>query len=192
MNIICNTCVGARIYEQINKRFENPFMWSLVRPNEFVFLINNYDNINFKNFKVKDNLVTIDNKVRVFFKHYKFGSYASPKKIKTDVFVKNLNGYVKQKYVDRMKRMRNQNPLFIIIVKDEVRKTDMFDEYAFTDVSMLKQIRTKHRTLVVTNQKLQSMNLPKNIQIVNIRTTRQPTSDIAKYLLNGKYIKYEH
>ena len=188
MNIICNTCVGARIYERQNKRFENPFMWCLIRPEEFIFLINNYDRIDFKNFTVNENTVTINGKIRVFFKHYKSGTQKTPTKIDVDVFTNNLTDYVKQKYITRVNRMKHQTPIFIIIVKDEIRPTDNFDEYSFTDVSMLKQIRSKYKILVVTNQNLNRLNLEKNIKIVNIKTTRQPTADIANYILKGKYL----
>ena len=163
-------------------------MWCLIRPDDFVFLINNYDNIKFESFTVNDNLVTIDKKIRVFFKHYKSGTQKTPTKIGIDVFTNNVVEYVKKKYSDRVKRMKHQTPVFIIIVKDEIRPGDSFDEYSFTDISLLKQIKSKYKILVVTRQNLNNMKLDKNIKVVNVKTTRAPTVEIASQLLKGKYI----
>lgn len=53
MNIISNTCLGAALYKFGFKiPFSNPFCWSFIDFNSMFYLIKNYENINFRNFKL--------------------------------------------------------------------------------------------------------------------------------------------
>ena len=84
-NIISNDCVGAYIYRDcLNTDNLNPFVWCSIDIENFSKLIENYDNINFKN--IKCDLITnnsgvcklgsltpkinIDNIVDVNYFHY--------------------------------------------------------------------------------------------------------------------------
>ena len=44
-NIICNNCIGARLYEVSNLEFPNPVMWCATYYEDFIYFIKNYDNI---------------------------------------------------------------------------------------------------------------------------------------------------
>lgn len=46
MNLIANCCVGGFLYEMNNEQFSNPFIWSMTNTASFIYLIENYDNIN--------------------------------------------------------------------------------------------------------------------------------------------------
>lgn len=69
MNIISNNCCGADIYTNVLKtEFSNPFIWSLLFPNDFIYLYENYDSINFKNIdlaimKTEDDIGTKKHKI---------------------------------------------------------------------------------------------------------------------------------
>lgn len=49
MNIICNNCVGARLYEVQHKQFVNPFTWCIIPIDDFMNLILHFDEIDFIN-----------------------------------------------------------------------------------------------------------------------------------------------
>lgn len=40
-NIICNNCIGARMYEVNNMQFPNLFMWNAINCLDFIKLIEN-------------------------------------------------------------------------------------------------------------------------------------------------------
>ena len=50
MNIISTSCVAARIYQQMEKEYDNPFAWASLEGVEFLRLVQNYDKINFNEF----------------------------------------------------------------------------------------------------------------------------------------------
>ena len=52
MNLIANNCVGARIYERSCVQFNNPFTWCVIKFNDYINLIKNFNNIDFYNIKV--------------------------------------------------------------------------------------------------------------------------------------------
>ena len=119
-SIICNTCVGARIYENTNRGFNNPFIWNIIKPSDFIYLSKNYGNINFQNIKqIYDKInnmygLRIDDKVNVYYPHYKYDKkYKNPTKIGIDVYYCDIQTYIKTKYLNRLKRM-HEKPLFIL------------------------------------------------------------------------------
>lgn len=89
MNVICSSCVGARIYEYYKKQFNNPFIWCLIDGNNFINLIKEYNNINFSEFSIsvthksRNTFVIYDNKIKTMYPHY--------------IYNKNINGIIRQK-----------------------------------------------------------------------------------------------
>lgn len=84
MNIISNSCLGSYITrDYLKTKYNNPFCWSVIDDNSICTLINDYYNINFKNYELtKDNnwnfYLTIDNKIKVWYVHYKFSEKDNP------------------------------------------------------------------------------------------------------------------
>ena len=122
MNLICNNCVGARVYEALNKQYTNPFIWSLVRPDEFVYLINNYNNIDFnkRELILIDNTLSIriDNKVTaVFVHHIKDERYSEYTKLSINnqmqARYKYMDEFILDRYDARVSRM-TESPIFLI------------------------------------------------------------------------------
>lgn len=116
MNIICNNCVGARLYEVTQQRFPNPFMWNFISDCDFVKLLNEYNNLNLENtvfsleyYKKNDYesvLATLENGVKLHFIHYIQNDFEdSPiKKYGTDILYKDIITYAKTKWFSRLKR----------------------------------------------------------------------------------------
>jgi len=150
VNIICNNCIGAMIYEKKGEEFSNPFMWCLIPQEDFITLINEFNNINFENITVKNNIVLIDNKVNVFYTHYKYGDYQSPTKIGSDVYVNDVEKYVREKYLKRLKRMLDKKESPVFIISD---RKNGYGKYVFEDFSLLKNIHNCHNCILITDKK---------------------------------------
>lgn len=122
MNLICNNCAGARVYEIFRAPYTNPFMWSLVRPDEFVHLINHYNDIDFHKRElvlVENTLsIRIDNAVTiVFIHHFKDERYPEYIKInennKMQARYRDMDKHILEHYDNRVLRMIGQ-PTFLI------------------------------------------------------------------------------
>ena len=127
--IISHNCIGARIYQKLNKEYENPFMWSVIPPSDFYYLYQNFANINFENIRVEENygdyMVVIDDKVRVYYVHYKYSKNATKPIVKDDIdiFYNKIGEYIKEKYFTRLSRMKGR-PIFIVTDRMFVGKPD--------------------------------------------------------------------
>lgn len=120
-SIICNNCLGARLYMEHEYEFNNPFMWNCIEPDEFIKLIKTFNDINFnnpkfelvqKNNKTYVNAIIGDN-INFNFIHYLYDeSYDEPIKVNADILYKDILIYAKNKYFERLSRMLN-NKIFI-------------------------------------------------------------------------------
>jgi uncharacterized protein (DUF1919 family) len=55
MNIVSNSCIGALLYKQCHNTFNNPFMWNVIDFDSFVYLIENWNTIDFYDYElIKD------------------------------------------------------------------------------------------------------------------------------------------
>lgn len=102
MNIISNNCLGGHLYRDfLNSEFENPFAWTVIDFNSMLYLVNNWYDINFKNYElVKDEKwnfsIIIDNNVKIQYVHYKFSPKATTitqTKPSTDIFYNKIWEY---------------------------------------------------------------------------------------------------
>ena len=123
MNIIANSCCGGHLYKSLFKQpFQNPFIWNIIDFNSMLYLIKNYDKINFNNYElIKDNKwnfkIIIDNHIIIQYVHYKFNEKCNkPIRKGMDVFYNKIWEYIVEKYEDRKNRMiRNkESPIFIL------------------------------------------------------------------------------
>ena len=95
-------------------------MWSLISSEDFIFLINHWNDINLKNIEIYpiENSdifeIKIDDKIRVrFIHHHQSLKYHELTKIGIDVYFDHMSDYLIQSYYRRLSRMK-ENPLFII------------------------------------------------------------------------------
>lgn len=131
MNIISNCCLGGFIYQDVLKvQFSNPFIWSWLNQDDVIYLIQNYDKINFNNYELstynnlplKDEVcfqLTIDDKIKIIYSHYKFIKNKDVLEIdrtRNMVYHNKIWEYVVAKYDERLKRMIDENtpPVFLI------------------------------------------------------------------------------
>lgn len=45
MNIISANCVAGQIYKRLNLQYANPFMWVSIFLSDYMYIIENWDNI---------------------------------------------------------------------------------------------------------------------------------------------------
>lgn len=187
MNIICNTCVGGRIYEQYKLQYTNPFIWNAIDTPDFMLLIKNYDNINFNNFKLiyEDDIykINIDNLLTVTYPHYKYDKNINIPTIRSDKFgthmySNNIDTYIIDKYKERLLRC-NEMPTFILIKGTTFGKNiKCLDD----DIEYFININTKYNKIAYTD-KIYDNNIINNTIIVNGKCNINSV-DIAKTIIN--------
>jgi uncharacterized protein (DUF1919 family) len=125
MNIVSNSCIGAYLMRDYYKyQYNNPFCWTFILVDDFVTLMNEWDNINFMKYtlekrgkRLEDGFKTIiDGKVTLLWYHYLFSmKYNKPTTKGINVFSDKIWEYIIEKYEERTKRMlaANEKPIFI-------------------------------------------------------------------------------
>lgn len=125
MNIVSNSCIGAYLMRDYYKyQYNNPFCWSFILVDDFITLMNEWDNIDFMNYtlekrgkKLEEGFKTvIDSKVTLLWYHYLFSTkYNKPTTKNIDVFSNHIWEYIIEKYEERTKRMlaAKEKPIFI-------------------------------------------------------------------------------
>ena len=124
MNIICNNCVGARLYEVTNQQFPNPFMWSAIKWKDFIKLVSNFEKFDFNNptFELETYLnneyqtvlVILNNNVKIHYIYYiQDDTKETPvKENSTNILYKDILSYAKKKWFKRLNRSLEE-PTFI-------------------------------------------------------------------------------
>lgn len=134
MNIICNSCVGGFIYKnELKTPFGTPFIWNIIDSSSMLYLIKNYENIDFGNYDlIKDKnwnfSIIIDEHVTVKYVHYKFDANANTPYVKyIDYYSNKVWEYIVQKYEERKNRMLADHsiPYFIFANWFNVKETNL-------------------------------------------------------------------
>lgn len=119
--VISSNCISGYWYRDIvKKQYEVPFIWSNIKLSNMIYLIKNFENINFENIEVvisdgeivngdgrKHLKVIVDNKISVYFIHYK----QSKEQIETpiidgvNVICPDVIKYAKEAWLNRCKRI---------------------------------------------------------------------------------------
>lgn len=172
MNIICNNCVGARLYETTGVQFNNPFMWSRTEHKHFINLVKNFEGIDlsnvefsleYYNHKDKQNVhCDIDGKIQTHFTHYIQDNNASePTKSGPDIMYENILKYSNEKYFSRLSRM-NESPIFVY----------SFNGFKFSDEEYTKrfndilEIKDKPIHILAYKSKGERDNIPNHIKVI--------------------------
>ena len=186
-NIICNNCVGARLYEQNNVKFGNPFMWTAINSEDFVKLINYWNKIDLTDITLsleqwkpkpyKNVLVTLPFGIKVHFEHYlQDDSVKVPTKrpdSDNEIYCPDAIAYAKEKWFSRLERMTDK-PTFLIV-----------DNY-ITKLADLKKINCfDHQVLLFTGNKRIDNVLDKKIKTIYRPFGRASTGKCAEYLLTN-------
>ena len=89
-------------------------------------------------------MLVVDNKIKIYYTHYiKDDRYDTPVVNDVDVFYKDIEQYIIDKYTSRLQRM-SSNPVFIIL--DEIPRYD----YTKDNISELLHIHSSAKLIVIT------------------------------------------
>jgi len=192
MNIVCNNCVGGRLYESIKEQFSSPFIWERIEHADFMYLIKNFKNINFKNtefsleyYKSKDYqnvLCRVDNKISIHFTHYVYDKDTeNPTKRNLDILYKDILTYCKSKYLTRLSRMVD-DPIFVYSLNGFKFSDEEYNK-RIKDVSL---INDKCIYLITYESKPINIDLPNNIKVIYVKDEimDSTTAAVAKYIKN--------
>lgn len=172
MNIICNNCVGARLYEVTKQQFPNPFMWMSISTDDYIKLIENYDNIDLSNpsFELEyygNNdyqtiLVKLDYDIKLHYIHYiQDNDKENPvKELNTNILYKDILKYAKIKWFNRLNRNK-ECPTFIYSFNYANPKTISY----LTDLNKLLNIKTKYELIILVHE---NIKLNKNINHIKL------------------------
>ena len=188
MNIVCNTCVGGRIYEYYKLQYTNPFIWNAINTPDFMKLVENYDNINFNNFKLlyEDEIyqINIDNILTVTYPHYKYGKDDITPTIRrerygTRLYFNDIEQYIINKYKNRLLRI-NEDPTFVLVKGTTFGKgIKCLDD----DIEYFMNIKTPYRKIVYTDKQYSS-KIVNNTEVVNGKYNINSV-EIAKTIVNS-------
>ena len=51
-NVISSNCIGGYYFRELNLTAKNPFIWTSIKLSNFITLIENYNDIDFSNYKL--------------------------------------------------------------------------------------------------------------------------------------------
>ena len=158
MNIICSSCVGARIYQYYNKQFNNPFTWNMIDTENIIQIMCNYDSINFNNFDItidENNkcVIKYDDKITVLYPHYIFDErYNHILKNDINLLGKDIVNYIKDIMTRRISRFN--------IIKNTEKHVFILDDsdnfgikYSETDIQRFIDFKTNYRKILITSCK---------------------------------------
>lgn len=188
LNIISHNCIGARIYQLKGMEYENPFMWCIVPPEDFWYLYNNYDSINFKNIRLtkvrNDYVVVVDEKIRIFYIHYRYDEKCKTptQRIKdgVDVYYNKIEDYILEKYNKRLERMLNKPIKPIFIVSD--REFVVNKNFNFPRNELVKYVNKEDCIVVTVDKTIKGNNV-----VYVAKKTMEP-KDIARIILARKVL----
>lgn len=151
MNLISQNCLSGHLYKNHYKEeFENPFIWTVIDFNSMLYLIQNWNRINFRNYElVKDNnwnfSIIIDNKVKIQYVHYKFDAASKTPTIDNvgSILYYKIWEYIIQKYEERLKRMlsKNEEPIFCICNFNTIYPDATYTEEQLKELNQYKNVR---------------------------------------------------
>lgn len=170
MNLIGNCCISNFISQIAGEGNTNPFTWIDMDFNSLYYLIINWENVKWNDYKIvkvphpyqnRDMFeIVIENKVHLRYVHYLYDkNVLQIKTVKQNVYYYKIWEYIVQKYEERKQRMleRNEKPMFIT----EWEHMN-YDEAAFWKI---EKENLKYKLVVITyNKNLKTNN--KNILLI--------------------------
>lgn len=165
MNIISNNCCSGYFYRMLNKKAENPFIWSFHKYKDFKELYTKYDKINFKNVKFiltenKTIKCEIDNTFTQNYNHYFYNENCLEPIIQNNcVYYKDILDYCKIKYFTRLERMK-EKPIFLI----QWLRQDGFTKEALNEFLSLKH---NYKIVIFTDEINNLVSNDKMVKIIN-------------------------
>lgn len=187
--VISNDCISGYLYKFKNKNYPHPFIWARIYPNDFIYLIENYESINYNNFIIKNSTIEnltdtftfiIDNKIKLTYSHHHQNN-SCLEKINNglDLYYCDMKKYIEELYLKRIKRFHNDyEPIFILNKKEWIDDNEFYK---------LVYLPTKYKKIVCVpyNYNIEYEKIPNQTYIIIIpKENLKVTGNIAKYLLN--------
>ena len=183
MNIISNNCFSANLYKDyLHTEYKNPFMWSIIDFDSICNLINNYDKLNFNNYElIKDKkmnfYIVIDNKVKIWWFHYRFNDKINEiKQIGVDVYSNKIWEYICEKYESRLKRMTDK-PNFVI------EFNNFLINYNLDTFKKFLEIPINYKTVIFHNYKDFKNTNKENCLLIYDENIEKPGKDAGAYVV---------
>jgi len=183
MNIICNNCVGGRIYQLLGTPFNHPLVWCRIYYANFKKLIQNIKDIDYTKYrfvnKYGTSQIIIGDDIELNFTHYRYdASYDTPTKVgNLDIMSKDIEKYAIEKYTTRLKRFNlNDDFCFILTDLDNLKLKD-------EEIVDFLNIDTKYQKLCITNRNINSNKTP------IIHTAETNTAKLAKLVIESNLMK---
>lgn len=177
MNIICNNCVGARLYEVQHKQFVNPFTWCIIPIDDFMNLILHFDEINFINDSIfslekyrrndyQTIKVSLPFNIELHYIHYiQDETYLSPAKDETNTNIRynDILIYAKEIWNKRVLRMKEE-PIFMYSFNYTIPNSEQYNN----ELNKILNINTNKKVLVLTHKSLNICSNKENIKIISL------------------------
>lgn len=179
MNIISHNCLAAEIYRQKGWQYENPFMWCVIPPDDFLTLYSHYNQIKFNEIELKKDgkyyEIVIDGKVNLYYVHYKYNKNAeTPTKLNgVDIIYDKIEDYIVDKYKTRLERMTGK-PLFIVTDREYL----VNKQWNFKKEDLLKYVNKDDCIVAVYDRSIRGSN------VVYLPEKDMEPKDIATILLS--------
>lgn len=132
--IISSNCISGFWYRDfIKTEYEVPFIWSNIKLSNFIFLIKNFKELDFTNIKIIDSVgefrnnegekhlkILIDDKVSIYFTHYKENKGIEKPIIENiTIFHPNIKKYAEETWHRRVSRMSLTKKIVWVFWDDE-------------------------------------------------------------------------
>lgn len=133
MLVISNNCCGGRLYQKLDTKFNNPFIWMVSPYHSIHYTMLNFDNVDWYNYtfeksKLRENtyIVKVVDEIELHYVHYKFDPNAKniyqekkfdrEEKWTGDVYYCKIWEFINEKYIERVERMLalKENPSFLL------------------------------------------------------------------------------
>ena len=191
-NLIGNSCAASFIMvdkNKLNQQICNPFAYCIVDYNSIKYLIDNYEIINFNNYRLEPNKlhpdkfnIIIDNKVVIFYPHYIFDNTINFEENNVDhnIKSKNIKTYILNKYNERLLRMGDLEPIFIL---GSVQPGENY--YTRRQIRDVLKSKNKYKIIVAQKEQILFINT-KNREYIKL-----PNDILTNGVPLAKYI-WEH
>ena len=177
MNLISNNCVGPSLYALYGEKFDHPFVWGAFDLDDFIYLANNYEKIEYTNTEYdletrlyqtrKSVICNIDNKVKYHFSHYMYDqTMKEPGRCDTykhTLLYNNIIALTREKYMYRKERMQ-KDPTFLYCY-NLICPTSK--EYL---IILDRLLEIKRRLIIVMHEGIDigDRNIPDNVTILRL------------------------
>lgn len=165
MNIISQNCLAGHIYKNhFDKKYGNPFVWSVIDFDSMKCLIEHYDELNFDRFElsVKNDIYSmlIDNSVKVQYVHYRYGQNTVPTKIGGDLYYNKIEEFIVERY-NKLKTImlsEREQPIFCFR-----NCNTLYKDCIYTNEQLLELEKYDNARVIISDKKVESVEAGEEI-----------------------------